>query len=179
MTKYNIVDENGSLVLTSYNLMHAHRSANVMSRQQGKTYRVLDTESGEFSDHESLIDLKLGGPSPLNRNIAKSHVPREDSVVASILRFLNGLQSCKAEKRQGTANQRSRPDIVGCISGRFFALEVKRGDEEATPGQMNELRQWAAAGAMAAVVYSVNDVKEVFDHFGIEYKSEKDLEAPV
>ena len=51
------------------------------------------------------------------------------------------------------------PDIDACLSGRSVQLEVKRPGEKATPLQLKRLEQWRQAGALTAVVTSVEEVK--------------------
>jgi len=50
---------------------------------------------------------------------------------------------------------------VGCLRGKMFALEVKRPGGKATELQLHELKRIRDAGGMAAVVESVNEVKEI------------------
>lgn len=50
------------------------------------------------------------------------------------------------------------PDILGCLYGRMFGLEVKRPDEGVVaPIQRYEMQKMANAGAKVAVVESVED----------------------
>ena len=51
------------------------------------------------------------------------------------------------------------PDIDACLRGRSVQLEVKRPGEKATPLQLKRLEQWRQAGALTAVVTSVEEVK--------------------
>lgn len=65
-------------------------------------------------------------------------------------------------KIHGSAMQeRGLPDILGTLRGRTVALEVKVPGEELTPLQAFQLRQLAAAGAITAVVVSVEGALEV------------------
>lgn len=54
---------------------------------------------------------------------------------------------------------RGLPDIIGCYRGRFVAFEVKRPGEAPRKIQGKVMRTLKAAGALTAVVYSVEDVK--------------------
>ncbi len=44
------------------------------------------------------------------------------------------------------------PDLLGCLGGRFVAVEVKRPGEVPRPDQMGELRRWQTAGAVVGWV---------------------------
>lgn len=46
------------------------------------------------------------------------------------------------------------PDLVGCVNGRFFALEVKQPGEEASRVQRKRIAQLTRAGATSDVVES-------------------------
>ncbi len=90
--------------------------------------------------------------------------PREAASVAQILRYLNGLPQCRAEKRHGSVyGVRGAPDITGCLRGRRLELEVNRRGERATPLQQTRLAQWAAAGAITGVVVTVADVTALLE----------------
>lgn len=86
--------------------------------------------------------------------------PLESSVVRTILRYLRSLPSCKAVKVPGTYRA-GTPDILGCLNGRAFVLEVKRPGGRATALQEAELSAWKQAGALAGVVRSVEDVRKL------------------
>ena len=91
--------------------------------------------------------------------------PREKSIVKAILRALNATPGCFAEKRHGTAfGHAGAPDIAGVYLGRAFYLEVKRPGEAATKIQIIQLARRGAAGAIVAVVHSV---QEAIDTLGI------------
>ena len=82
----------------------------------------------------------------------------EKNIVAGILKYLNGLVGCYAKKKHGSKFNPGWPDIIGCYAGRAFFIEVKRGKEEPTDLQWQELKNWGAAGARTLVAYSVDDV---------------------
>ncbi len=50
--------------------------------------------------------------------------------------------------------ERGIPDLVGCINGRFVALEVKRPGEKPTKYQENQLQAIGTAGGVTGVVTS-------------------------
>ena len=59
--------------------------------------------------------------------------------------------------------QAGTPDVIGVYRGRAFAIEVKRPGGKATPLQLHELSQWAAAGAVAGVATSVEEAEGLLD----------------
>lgn len=62
-------------------------------------------------------------------------------------------------------SQSGASDILCCINGRFVALEVKTATGKVTPLQWLFIDQVKAAGGVAAVVRSVEDVKVVLANF--------------
>jgi len=96
----------------------------------------------------------------------------EKSIVNSILKYLNSLPQCRAEKTWGGGyGNAGKPDITGCLNGRRFELEVKVPGGKPTPLQKVTLEQWKEAGAIVAVVHSVDEVKEIMKE--AEAKCEK------
>jgi len=81
--------------------------------------------------------------------------------VNAILHYLNSLPGCRAIKLHQDEYQANEPDIVGCLAGRFLALEEKREGERARPAQLATLCKWRDAGAVAGVVRSVEDVDKL------------------
>jgi len=88
----------------------------------------------------------------------------EKSIVNSILKYLNSLPQCRAEKTWGGGyGNAGKPDITGCLKGRRFELEVKKPGGKLTKLQEVTLRKWFEAGAITGVVHSVDEVKEVLN----------------
>ena len=62
-------------------------------------------------------------------------------------------------------NKSGVPDILACYEGRFIALEVKRDEgarkNETKPLQHRNIKQINSSGGIAAVVISVDEVKEL------------------
>jgi hypothetical protein len=86
----------------------------------------------------------------------------ERAIVKAILAYMNGLPGCLARKRWGGGmGVAGDPDIDACIRGRSVQLEVKRPGERTTPLQAKRLEEWRQAGAVVAVVSSVEDVKSL------------------
>ena len=94
----------------------------------------------------------------------------ETSITKDILKWLNKLPKCYAIKRHiSRFGMTGLPDITGCINGKHFELEVKvppLAKAEVSPAQRLQLLKWADAGAMAQVVCSLGDVKEIFREVG-------------
>lgn len=86
----------------------------------------------------------------------------ESQITDRIIKYLNSLDNCVAEKVMGNAFQSARPDINGCWCGRSLRIEVKSPDHgnKATKAQLLNLEKWRKAGALAFVAYSVEDVKK-------------------
>ena len=88
----------------------------------------------------------------------------ESSIVKGILAYLNSLPECLARKRWGGGmGVAGEPDIDACLRGRSLQLEVKRPGQKPTPLQLKRLEQWRQAGALVAVVSSVEEVKALLD----------------
>jgi Holliday junction resolvase len=56
------------------------------------------------------------------------------------------------------------PDVLACRAGRLYAFEVKRPGFSASRLQLKRIRELEAAGAVVAVVSSVEDVLEALTH---------------
>lgn len=86
-----------------------------------------------------------------------------DGVVQPILRYLNSLPNTKAINIHGSVFcERGTPDIIGCTDGRTILLECKRSPTEAAEKiQEWRMAEWRSAGAIAARVDSVDQVKEL------------------
>ena len=53
------------------------------------------------------------------------------------------------------------PDIIGCMNGKLFALELKSKEGRATKLQEYTIRRIRRAGGLASVCYSLEDVKDL------------------
>ncbi len=90
-------------------------------------------------------------------------MPTETQLVAQIMLTLE-QRGAYANKNHGSPFQRmGRPDIEGCLRGRFFAFEVKLpGKKRAlTRLQLQALIEIREAGGFAEVVESVQDVEDL------------------
>ena len=88
--------------------------------------------------------------------------PLEDSIVRAILKYINKLPRCYAEKIHGSAYTSGNADITGCVATKRVELEVKRPGLDGTPLQKRKLEKWASAGAITGIVHSVEEVKDLF-----------------
>lgn len=87
-----------------------------------------------------------------------------------IFNFLNALDGCKAEKRTERGyGRKGGADILGCIHGRHFEFEVKQPKMVLTDLQMIRQREWAMVGAVVGRVECVEDVKAIFEEYGINF----------
>lgn len=85
---------------------------------------------------------------------------KESTLVNNILKYLNGLPNCKAIKRHGGMFGRAgEADIMGCIRGRHFEIEVKIEANLPTKIQHQRLLEWREAGALAFWTNCLEDVK--------------------
>ena len=92
----------------------------------------------------------------------------ERAIVKAILVYLNSLPGCLARKRWGGGmGVAGDPDIDACIRGRSLQLEVKRPGEKPTALQAKRLEEWRKAGALVAVVVSVDEVKSLLAREGL------------
>lgn len=89
----------------------------------------------------------------------------EKTIQKNILKYLKSLDGCIAENVQGSAGAAGRPDINACYKGRCYRIEVKTRDHgrKVTPLQDKNLRDWANAGAICFVAYSLGDVKALIN----------------
>ena len=88
---------------------------------------------------------------------------KEATIQKNIARYLKNLGAW-CLKVHGSHYQRAGvPDLLCCYKGRFYAFEVKRPGERATPIQSHELEQVQTAGGTATVVTSVEDVQKAME----------------
>jgi hypothetical protein len=85
----------------------------------------------------------------------------EKSITAAIRRYLKSI-GAKVYKIHGSGmGVNGAPDLLGAYAGRPLALEVKQPGKCLTTLQEKELKELTAAGAIAARVESVEDVKNL------------------
>lgn len=94
--------------------------------------------------------------------------PREDVVVEKLIKYLNKIPNCYAEKRHGGIFQKTgNPDITGCICGRRIEIEVKRPKEEAREKQDAILNRWGRCGSIVGVAHSLDELIQIFKNYDI------------
>lgn len=85
----------------------------------------------------------------------------EANIVGKVLIMLR-RHGAYTNKNHGSPFQRiGRPDIEGCLRGRFFAFEVKQPGQghTLTPLQTRALEEIKAAGGLAGTVTSVDEAE--------------------
>lgn len=85
----------------------------------------------------------------------------EKRIVSKIMRKLKARKDCYCFKVHGGLYTAGQPDIIGCLAGRAFGLEVKVPGCKPTVLQEHTLECWRQAGAIAAVVHSWEEAREV------------------
>lgn len=81
--------------------------------------------------------------------------------IKDYLDSLSGVWSIKTNPR-AFGGRWGIPDFLVCKDGLFYAIEAKTEDDELSPRQKLELEYLQNAGALTAVVRSVDDVKRIF-----------------
>jgi penicillin-binding protein-related factor A (putative recombinase) len=87
----------------------------------------------------------------------------ESSITKRILGYLNRIEGCIAEKIHGNAFTKSgTADINACYKGKCIKIEVKTSDHGNKTSKLQEryLRNWAKAGAICVVAYSLREVED-------------------
>lgn len=88
----------------------------------------------------------------------------EKDIVNAIMKYLRSLPRCFCWKEHGGMyGTAGVPDIIACVDGRFYAFEVKTAMGTATPLQNATLRKITAAGGVAAIVRSVDEVRTLLE----------------
>ena len=82
----------------------------------------------------------------------------EATIKRQIMRFLKSLPESDWEVSP-PGSVAGKPDITGCLKGRYVAIEVKRPGEKATPLQRYKLNKLKRAGAVVDVAYHTDNVK--------------------
>lgn len=71
---------------------------------------------------------------------------REASLVDRIERYLKRQPGCLVRKTHGSAYTAGVADLIGCLKGRYFEIEVKRPGEQPTALQLRGLEDVRKAG---------------------------------
>lgn len=87
---------------------------------------------------------------------------KEADIVRAILKYLKTVPNCFAWKEHGGMyGTAGIPDVIACISGRFYGFEVKTESGKPTGLQVATIRKIKEAGGIALIVRSVDEVKAV------------------
>lgn len=87
----------------------------------------------------------------------------EKKVEAQIKNYLDSLGAYYLKVHGSMYQPAGTPDILACVNGRFVAIEVKRpSGGRVSALQKSKLKQIEAAGGVAIVARSVEDVSSVF-----------------
>ena len=92
----------------------------------------------------------------------------ENRLNSKVVKFLNTLPNCYAEKRPSQQGRKGRVDVTGCIDGRRIELEGKTGHNKPTKKQKYWLDKWASVGAITGVYRSIEDVKKILNDHGFQ-----------
>lgn len=89
---------------------------------------------------------------------------KESDIVKAILKYLRSVPGCFAWKEHGGMyGTAGIPDIICCCRGRFYGFEVKTESGKPTDLQKATIRKILAAGGIAMVVRSVDEVRAVIN----------------
>ena len=87
---------------------------------------------------------------------------RESQLILNIRKYLATVPGCFYWKEHGGQyGTAGIPDIIVCHKGKFIALEAKVGRNQPTRLQAATIELIRRAGGVAAVVRSVDEVKEI------------------
>ena len=86
----------------------------------------------------------------------------EAALIQKIRNYLKTVPKCFFWKEHGGQyGTAGIPDIIVCYRGRFVALEAKVGKNKPTKLQAATIEAIRKAGGIAAVVYSVDEVRTI------------------
>lgn len=87
---------------------------------------------------------------------------KEADLVKKIFAYLKTLENCFYWKNNGNSFARiGLPDIIAIKDGKAYAFEVKIEGNVPTLLQLATIKKLKQAGAIAEVVYSVEEVKKL------------------
>ena len=83
----------------------------------------------------------------------------EAQIQNKIIKYLNGIGAYTVKTI--STNRSGTPDVICCLEGKFIALEVKTQKGRVSELQKHHIEQINNSGGLAAVVRSVEEVKEI------------------
>ena len=93
---------------------------------------------------------------------------KESDIVRAILKYLKTVPDCFCWKEHGGMyGTAGIPDIICCYRGKFVAFEVKKEKGKTTALQDSVINKIQKCGGKAAVVRSVNEVKDMLEEMVI------------
>ena len=91
----------------------------------------------------------------------------EKDIVKKIMAYLRTIPGCFCWKEHGGMyGTAGIPDIIACIDGRFYCLEVKTDTGKPTELQKATIRKIRKSGGTAGVVRSVEDARALIEGSG-------------
>lgn len=98
----------------------------------------------------------------LFKGVTGGNKMRESQLILNIRKYLDTIPGCFYWKEHGGQyGTAGIPDIIVCHKGKFIALEAKVGRNQPTRLQAATIELIRRAGGVAAVVRSVDEVKEI------------------
>lgn len=89
----------------------------------------------------------------------KGHPVLERDITRQIKKLLDNIENCWYFKVAGGQFQRAGiPDIIGCLNGKYFAIEVKRPGGKLSEKQKKEIEAIKSCNGIVFVAYSTEDV---------------------
>jgi len=83
----------------------------------------------------------------------------QDEIDEWLKTFGNRAAWIRQRTDKPTTTTEGTPDFIGCINGKVFAVEVKQPDKKPTAAQQAQLCRWKSAGAITAIVHSLEEFK--------------------
>lgn len=91
--------------------------------------------------------------------------PNETALQKACQRRIREVHGGEVVKVHGSASQQSgTPDLLGCVRGRFVAVELKQPGKKPSAIQMKRLRDWEAAGGLAGWCRTEVELDELLAH---------------
>ena len=87
---------------------------------------------------------------------------KESRIQSSIIRFLKKQEECWVYPTCDRFTV-GVPDVIGCLKGRFFALEVKQPTGRLSKVQAYQLARIRLSGGIAERVNSLDEVKKLLN----------------
>lgn len=87
----------------------------------------------------------------------------EQTFQTNVFKWLRAIPNSKWVKYPGgSAGTRGTPDILGCIDGQMFAIEVKGPKTPISKIQEIEIQRWHKAGARSLILRAPMDREAVY-----------------